>query len=151
MWRRLLGISVLISLVVGCNKYKPDPLEGELSYLVGTWTWDSTHHEYNWCTGGGTLEEVIYPEEYGQNFELVFDEKGCVSFFGNEVLLNTDSITINHFNQEGENRDVIIHLNGDSENILSGIGSLNRTRFTGFPFVEIDSGCEWYLNYFSKQ
>ena len=150
MLRRLLGISLLVVLV-GCNKYRPDPLEGELSYLVGIWDWDSTFHSYNWCSGGATIEETIYPIGYGSSFSIVFTEIGEVWFFANGSIIETDSVTVDHFEETGNQKHIIIHLNGDNDAIFAGRGTLSRTRFTGFPFTPFDGGCEEYKNYFSKR
>ena len=144
----------LISTIViaACNKYKPDPLEGELSYLVGTWGWDSTFHKYNWCTGGSVIEETIYPSEYGNNFSLVFDKEGFVSFYANDSLLYMRGVTVHHFEEKSaEVNYVVLHLDGDSEDIMSGDGTSLSTIFTHFPFDANDPGCEDYDNYFSKQ
>ena len=151
MLRRLLNISLLLFLILGCNKYKPDPLTGDFSYLIGTWDWDSTFHRYNWCTGGATLEQTIYPESEGDNFSIIFTETGEIWFFSNGAILETDSITISHFEQTGDERYMVIHKNGDSENITSVRGTFDQTSITNFPFKPYDTGCENYNNYFSKR
>ncbi len=150
--RRWLYSIILFGLLFtfSCKKYKPETLEGDLSYLVGTWDWDSTFHEYNWCTGGSTIEETIYPEE--NNFSVRFEEEGFVSFFANDSLLRRESIRIDTFlAHSSDSRQVIMHLNGDPQDIISGSGTFDLTEFTHFPFDANDGGCEDYDNYFSKR
>jgi len=92
-----------------CNKFEPDPLEDDLSYLVGTWDWDSTFHRFNWCTGGSTIEETIYPEE--NNFSIIFEE------------------------EDTNSRHVVISLNGNKEDVRGGVGTLNATFFNSLQRI----------------
>ena len=149
MWRRSLGISLLVVLMVGCNKYRPDPLEGELSYLVGTWAWDSAHHEYNWCTGGSTLEEMIYPEDYGTDFKVLLSKDGYVSFFANDSLLETQGVTLDGLVDNGGGNKHVVFIQEKGSRIAI-VGTVQQSRIVPFPFSG-EAGCEDYDNYFSKQ
>ncbi len=153
MYTKLLSISIILFgllFTFSCNKFKPDTLDGELSYLVGTWDWDSTFHRFNWCTGLGTIEETIYPEE--NNFSLVFEEEGFISFFVGDSLLRKEGITIDTLVEHSNNsKQVFIHLNGDMNDLFFGRGTTSLSFFSEFPFRENDPGCENYTNYFSKR
>ena len=147
---RLAVIFVCILFVMSCNKYKPDKLDGDLAYLVGTWNWDSTHYEHNWCTGS-TLEELIYPEDDENHFSIVFTEDGFVSFYLNDSLLYNKGVTKNSFTEkEDGTKHAVFHLDGNAEDIIAIIGDVTASRITHFPFNENDPGCEDYDNYFSK-
>ena len=149
MWRRLLGISLLVVLV-GCNKYRPDPLEGELSYLVGIWDWDSTFHSYNWCSGGATIEETIYPEGYENSFTVIFSSEGYISFYANDSIIEIQGLTLDYSGINPENDQHVIFMKQQGGKIAI-VGSTDQCRITEFPFLPSDGGCEEYKNYFSKR
>jgi len=153
MYTKLLSISIILFgllFTFSCNKFKPDTLDGELSYLVGTWDWDSTFHRFNWCTGGATIEETIYPEE--NNFSITFEEEGYVSFSTNDSLLRTEGVTTEFFEEgDGGSRHIVFSLSGDANDVIGGIGTIDKTIFTRFPFQPNDAGCENFSNYFSKR
>lgn len=92
------------------NKYEPDILDGDLSYLVGTWEWDSTYHRYNWCTGGATIEEMIYKET--DEFKLVFEENGYVTYLANDSLIFKKGFTIDYY--DNFNRTPMVNGNSIS-------------------------------------
>jgi len=139
MYTKLLSISIILFgllFTFSCNKFKPDTLDGELCF--------------NWCTGLGTIEETIYPEE--NNFSLVFEEEGFISFFVGDSLLRKEGITIDTLVEHSNNsKQVFIHLNGDMNDLFFGRGTTSLSFFSEFPFRENDPGCENYTNYFSKR
>jgi len=124
-------------------------LLGDLSYLVGTWDWDSTFHEYNWCTGFETIEETIYPEE--NNFSVTFEKEGYVSFFVNDSLIRMEGLTLKSFQEnEGDERHTVFCI-GEAQSdtdLIAVVGVLNKSRILRFPFQSNDGGCEIFQNYF---
>lgn len=141
---------LFVVVLVSCNKYKPDPLKDELSYLVGTWKWDSTFHRYNWCTGS-VVEETIFPSEYSNNFSLVFEEDGCLLFYANDSVLDKSGLTIDTYFKEDGVENVSFYLNGDENKQFFMVGTETSSNVSKFPYEEYDSGCEYYFNYFSKE
>ncbi len=154
MSQKLLGISIVLFgllFTFSCKKYKPDTLEGDLSYLVGTWDWDSTFHRINGCTGSGMVtEETIFPLD--NQFSLLFEEEGYVSFFANDSLLRREGIRVDFFNKNESNiNNVSLSLGGNMNDVISASGTEETNIFLRFPFESNDTGCEDHLNYFSKR
>jgi len=142
MSQKLLGISIVLFgllFTFSCKKYKPD-------------TWDSTFHRINGCTGSGMVtEETIFPLD--NQFSLLFEEEGYVSFFANDSLLRREGIRVDFFNKNESNiNNVSLSLGGNMNDVISASGTEETNIFLRFPFESNDTGwCEDHLNYFSKR
>jgi len=76
-----LILGVLLILFVSCKK---DKLDGDYDWFVGTWNWIESHHYQGACdtTQGFT---IIDPQTESTNFSIVFEEKGKIYFYENDI------------------------------------------------------------------
>lgn len=148
----LIGFRLII---FACKK---DKLEDGKEIFIGKWEWAFTSHSYEICQGEN-LFEVLTPESEGETFSLEFYEKGIVKFIQNENVLKTYRIAFSTFGEScnGDYSEYLgfdINLNNKKDNLfyVYGCVSSNEIVFVkGFPYMDIEEGCEFYTSHFIKE
>ena len=161
MWRRLLGISIMLFVILSCNKEpEPDKLIDEKAVFVGSWHWKYSNHTHNYCDGSGeTITDVLTPDSEGHEFRIEFLEEGRIIFYQDDIKIKENDIYFTVFEESifcsslsnAKTFAISYEFEGDA-NFGSCINSdtLRSGFFEEFLF-SFEPGCESYSNYFVKQ
>lgn len=143
----ILGFCIIS---ISCKK---DKLEDEKSIFIGKWDWVNTEHSYGWCDGVD-YEEIITPTSSGNNYSMVFHEKGKVDFYVNGTLTETHRLVFKIFDPPSNPNLFAILLDNNDEDLSYQFSGyiFNDTIITNrsFPFAIFEEGCESYLSLFVK-
>ncbi len=140
----IIGVFVLL---LSCKK---DKLNDEKSFLVGTWNWSYTNHQYGWCDGE-SYEEILNPDSEKVNYSIHFQKNGKVDFFENENHIEVSRIVFDYFKENDDgSKSLVILLDNNENKKMSGYGGDYSMNFGRFPFLG-EAGCEDYDNYFFKE
>ena len=143
----ILGFCIIS---ISCKK---DKLKDEKTIFIGKWDWVNTEHSYGWCDGVD-FEEIITPTSSGNNYSMVFHEKGKVDFYKNGTLTETHRMVFKTFNPPSNPNFFTVLLDNNDEDLsylFSGyIGKDTIRAGRSFPFENFEEGCENYWTLFVK-
>jgi hypothetical protein len=152
---RFVISSLFLCLLFSCKK---DKLKGDNAILIGEWTWTQSDHVYGYCNDL-ILSETITPSSSDQNFSIEIMKKGIIKYYKDGVYLEKDRIVFSEFS--GGSCDFVldghffgINLNNDTELTGAFNGCVNSDSIIlafGFPYDNIEEGCESYVSYFVRQ
>ncbi len=142
-------------LAFSCKK---DKLESDKEIFIGKWNWTFTSHSYGICEGDN-LFEVLTPESEGETFSLEFYEKGIVKFFQNGSKLKSYRIAFDLFGNScngeySEFQRFYIKLDNKEDDFHNFVGCIDMEEILvvhGFPYMDIEEGCEIYTSHFIKE
>lgn len=149
-----VSISILIAFFASCKKdppiEEPDFLNGEKSYLIGEWIWESSIHNYGLCENMSFID-TIQSESVSDTYKMLFSPNGIIAFIKNENVIYQYELYFTHSEIEETNEYYFISkLDNLTDSLFSGRGSKDSMRFTNYPFKDSDDGCEFFANYFKK-
>jgi hypothetical protein len=146
----VIYIIVICVITLSCKK---DKLIDEKSVFVGKWEWVNTEHSYGWCDGDD-FEEIITPTSSGNNYSMVFHEKGKVDFYESGTLTETHRMVFKTFNPTSHPNLFVVLLDNNDEDLsyqFSGYIFNDTIQLSrGFPFANFEEGCENYWTLFVK-
>lgn len=161
----MILITLVFLFAVACRKDDPiieppiidypDSLTGDTAILVGTWKWQYTEHQFNWCYGP-TLYEVLDSATESTSYSIEIFENGIARTYSNSQQLDEYEIYFDAFGLYCHefNDSNLFYAKFNQSEVLPFIGCVKPDTLRvvyGFPFFNYEEGCEDYISYFIRQ
>lgn len=140
--------------VIAVTACKKDKLEGDMSILIGKWSWTETYKVSNYCDADSLWNyQMIDMANTDNRFTLEFREKGKAIFYNNDAILwnlrtviESKNIIVNGL----YDYHIIIRLNNNTNDKMDVWVGQDSLLLNDFP-KDTDEDCCQMFNHFIRQ